>query len=649
MGTKTMKLLMTLLLVLSLVLTACGSGDEPKTEEKDATTENNDNSKEETTNDDKQDASNTEKEDEMTDETTDEVVDLTNGGTLPRDQTLYFGGLQWGAINGWNPLGDNMNNGMAMEQKAGGARVNMFETLYMYNMLNGDMVPLLADGEPTWNDDLSEVVVKINPAAKWSDGTPVTAADVAATYAVSLEIGNSQGNSLKPYIESVTATDEMTVTIKAALDEAGAPKNPLLVKAYLGQTYVLQEAWINTVVDRNGGNAEDIKTDPGEDVVYSGPYGPLYADDQKVVLVRNDDYWGQDPSMWGKLAAPRYLAHVLYADNSATEIAFKAGDIDVDQQFIPDIQNLWLEDGLPISTYMSEEPYGICVNMPTAWYNLDIPSLQNVAVRKAIAMAVDYDAIIANAMTNQSPSFSDVPRSMMNPTAGEQASYDHDAVAELQWAGNDIEGANAILDEAGIVDNDGDGIRELNGENIALNACCPNGWTDWMAAMEIVAAAGENIGIDITTNFPEWSVYQTVMTAASQDEYDIFMMSTDSAAPTQPWARVRQLMSSEYNGLDGNWSGNFGHFANDRADEIIQEIPTETDPAALKALYTEAVRIYLTEVPSFSLMYRPDKFHAVNETIWTGYPEATDGKEIPPMNLISGYGMAGLYEIELLN
>ena len=76
--------------------------------------------------------------------------------------------------------------------------------------------------------------------------------------------------------------------------------------------------------------------------------------------------------------------------------------------------------------------------------------LDQVAVRKAIAMAVDYDTIIANAMTNQSPTFAQVPRSVMNPTAGEQALYDHDAVKDLQWVGNDIEGAKKLLDDAGI-------------------------------------------------------------------------------------------------------------------------------------------------------------------------------------------------------
>lgn len=570
-------------------------------------------------------------------------------GELPREETLYYAGLQWGAVNGWNPLSDDMNNAMAITQAAGGSRTPMFETLYMYNMLDGTMSPLLADGDYVWNDAMTEMTVKIKSTAKWSDGTPVTAEDVAYTFATNVKYTNAQGSQLSPYIETVEAVDSQTVLIKAKLNEAGAAVNPLIVISYLGQTYVLQKAWIQAVEARNNNDAAAIKKDAGDDVVYSGPYTKYYADDQKVVMIRDDKYWGQDVSMWGKLAAPKYLCHTIYADNAAAEVAFTAGEVDVDQQFIPNIQNLWLEKGLPISTYINEAPYGVCVNMPTAWYNFDTPGLDNVAVRKAIAMAVDYDAINANAMTGQSPSFADVPRSLMNPTAGEQAAYDHDAVKDLQWIGNDIEGAKALLDEAGITDTDGDGIRELNGTKLSFNACAPNGWTDWMAAMEIVAAAGEKIGIEITTEFPEWSVYQTVVTAASQSEYDIFMMWTDSATPTQPWGRTRMLMSSEYNGVEGNWSGNWGHYSNPRLDELIKLIPAETDAAKLKEYYTEAVKIYLTDVPSFSLMYRPDMFHAVNESVWTNYPEMNDGNNIPPMILINGYGIAGLYKIELVN
>jgi len=421
-----------------------------------------------------------------------------------------------------------------------------------------------------------------------------------------------------------------------------------MVVTFLGQTYVMQKAWTQTLEARCNNDAATLKKDAAEDVVYSGPYTKFYADTQKVVLMRDDNYWGQDASMWGKLPAPKYIAHTIYADNAAGEVAFKEGQVDVCQQFLPNVQNLWLNDGLPISTYLEEAPYGISASIPTAYYNLTVPGLDNPTVRKAIALAVDYDAIIANAMTNQSPTFAAVPRSMMNPTSGEQASYDQAAVKDLQWAGNDIEGAIKLLDDAKIVDTNNDGIRDIDGTNLSFNACCPKGWTDWMAAMEIVAAAGEKIGIEITTEFPEWSVYQTVVTAATQDQYDIFMMWTDGSSPTQPWGRVRQLLSSEYNGIEGNWSGNWGHYSNARIDELIKLIPAETDAAKLKSYYTEAVEIYLTDVPSFGLMYRPGMFHAVNESVWTNYPDSTDGKNIPPTILTDGYGIAGLYEISLV-
>jgi peptide/nickel transport system substrate-binding protein len=567
--------------------------------------------------------------------------------SLPRNQTLYYGGIQWGAVNGWNPLSDDMNNGMAITQASGGSRCIMFETLYMYNMLDGSMKPLLADGPYKWNAKMTEMTVKIKSAAKWSDGTPITADDVAYTFAANVKTGNAQGSQLSPYIDSVKAIDKKTVLIKAKLKN-GKTINPLMVITYLGQTYVLQKSWVKKVEARCNNKPDAIKKDKGLDVVYSGPYTKYYNDNQKVVFIRNDKYWGKDKSMWGKLPTPKYICHAIYADNNATEVAFKAGQIDVNQQFIPNVQNLWEKDGLPISTYMDKAPYGVCVNMPTAWYNLSVPGLNNVNIRKAIAMAVDYDAINQNAMTGQSPTFKDVPRSAMNPTPGEQATFDHNAVKSLQWAGNDIKGAKALLDKAGIVDKDGDGIREYNGKKLSFSACCPNGWTDWMAAMEIVAAAGKKIGIEITTKFPEWSVYQTVVTGVSQKDYDIFMMWTDSATPAQPWGRIRMMMSSEYNGVANNWSGNWGHYSNKRLDQLIGLIPSETNTAKLKQYYTEAVKIYLSDVPSFSLMYRPNLFHAVNESVWTEYPSSDDGKNIPPLVLTDGYSIAGLYNIKLV-
>lgn len=496
---------------------------------------------------------------------------------------------------------------------------------------------------------MTEMTIKIKSAAKWSDGTPVTANDVKRTFDIGVEIGNGTGTGYGNYIDEIVVNSDSEFVIKAAKTDSGQAVNPLIILDFLSGTFIAQSAWIDTVVDRNGGDAQAILNDTGEDVVWSGPYTKYYSDSQKVVLVRDDNYWGQDASMWGKLPVPKYIAHSIYADNAATEVAFKNGEIDVDQQFIGNIQDLWLKDGLPISTYYEEAPYGVCLTMPTAWYNMNKPVIaDNTALRKAIAIAVDYDQIIANAMTNQSPSFSSVPRSVMNPTDGEQALYDHDAVKDLQWAGNDIEGAKKMLDDAGLTDSDGDGWREYKGEKISLNATCPNGWSDWQAAMEIVAAAGEKIGVEITTNFPEWDVMQTVFTDPGQTDYDIFMWSPNAATPSNPWGRVNQYMGKEFVGVANNWSGNWGQYVNDEADKLIKQIPLTSDAAELKNLYTELTKIYLTEVPSFSLMYRPDQFHAVNESVWTNFPASDDGRNIPPSVCTDGYGIAVLFDLELV-
>ncbi len=569
---------------------------------------------------------------------------------LPRNETLYFAGQQWGTVNSWNVIGTNQNNAMAIAGGIAGYRTLMFETLYMYNFMDGSLTGLLADGDYAWNEDMTELSVKIKDAAKWSDGTDVTAQDVARTFEIGVEIGNGTGTSYGAYIAGIDAVDDKNLVIRAALNDAGQPVNPLKLLDFLSGVPVAQAAWIDTVVERNGGDAVAILNDAGDDVVWSGPYTRYFADDTKVVLIRDDNYWGQDASMWGKLPVPKYIAHAIYADNPAGETALKAGEVDVCQQFIGNVQNLWLQDGLPISTYYEEAPYGVCLTMPTAWYNMNIPMLkESAALRKAIAIAVDYDSIIANAMTNQSPSFNDAPRSLMNPTEGEQALYDHEAVKDLQWAGNDIEGAIALLDEAGIVDSDGDGWREYNGEKISLNAVCPNGWTDWQASMEIVAAAGAKIGVEITTLYPEYSIYQTVFTTPNQTEYAIFMWSPDGAGPSMPWGRINQFFSSSFVGVENNWSGNWGQYVNERADELLSIIPMTTDAEELKAMYTELVEIYLTEVPSFSLMYRPSVFHAVNESVWTNFPTGDDGRNIPPADCTDGYGIAALYELELVN
>ncbi len=565
--------------------------------------------------------------------------EATEAGSTPRNETLYFAGQQWGTINDWNPMSANSNNAMAQNQN-NYSRILVYETLFMYNTLDGEMYPLLAN-DWAWNDDMTEMTVNMNPDAKWSDGTPVTANDVAYTFECHKKYESAKGSDYSTYIDTVEAKDDATVIFKAVLNDDGTPVNPLKVKEYLPHVYVMQKAYLEKVEDRNGSDAEKVKQDKMDDLIASGPYHPYYDDDQKVVLERDDHYWGQ--KLFGGLAAPKYIAHNLFADNAAGQVALAAGEVDVCQQFITDVQKLWEDDGLPISTYLDEPPYGVCTSLPTVWFNMEVEGLDNVNVRKAIAWATDYDQIIASAMSNQSPSFKDVPRSVMNPTEGEQALLNKDELKDLQFTGNDVEGANKLLDDAGIVDTDGDGIRELDGKKLSYKVECPEGWSDWQASLEIVAAAGKNIGIELETYFPDANTFYDDMTTC---KFEIGMFWTPGAAVSNPWGRCMNYFSKDYAALDVNWSGNYGHYINDEADGILKKIPVETDQTKLKEYYTELTKIYLEEVPSFNVMYRPDLFHTVNESVWTGFPQADDGSNIPPLCCTDGYGIKALYNLK---
>ncbi len=612
-------LAMMIVAAMAVSLVACG-GDNASTSESESTSESTSES-----------ASESESESETESEDTSGGAEAT-----PRNETLYMNGIQWGTLGDANPFSSN-NNAFFIEQ-ADQARVVVYETLYMYNALNGELYPLLADGDPVWNDDQTELTVKIKPAAMWSDGTPLTANDVVATYDMHVAQGTSTGVDYSLYF-TVSAIDDATVVFTANPDN----HNPYKMLEYLPKVFVAQKAYIEALAETSA----DFKTEKMLDAPHSGPYHYYFDSEEVVIIERDDNYWGQDASMWGELPAPKYIAHNIFATNANGDDALKAGQVDVSQQYISEVNTLWEVDELPISTYMEEAPYHLAGTIPSVFFNTTVEGLDQTAVRKAIAMAVDYDQVLTNAMTNQSPSFDEVPRSLFSPAAAEQEIYDRISsdLEPLQWGSKDVDGANALLDDAGIVDTDDDGIREYNGANLSFKVECPTGWSDWNAALDLVAAAGAEIGIQLETYYPESAVYYDDIQTGN---YDIAMASMAGSSISNPWTRAYQTLYSFHGEFPERMNFGYSRLYNEEIDTILEAIPTETDQAKLDEYYTLLNTFYLEEVPSFGIMYRPVLFHTVNETVWTGFPEEGDGTDIPPSILINGYGIAGLYNITLI-
>jgi peptide/nickel transport system substrate-binding protein len=560
-------------------------------------------------------------------------------GSLPRRETLYLNGILWDKINKWNPYSVGGVNGFALDSGGGGARQLVYETLFVYDLLSGTLKPQLADSY-AWNGQT--LTVQLNRNAKFWDGKPMTSADVVNSY--DLQKKYITGNSgWWAYIDSVTAQGDYTVVVK------GNPNrfNPKHIETSISRLYITQKAEMDRVVAKIG-NAptalgEWTNIVPGTNQIETqsgtGPYKPYIWDETKAVLQRVDTYWGV--ARYGKLAAPKYIAHAVYKDNAAGDAAFRDAEVDIAQQFTASVWTMFNQN---ISTYIPQAPYYFPGVIPSMVFNTKDPRLADPVVRRAIAMAVDYDTIGKNAMSGYTASY--VP-SLMLPVPAEQALIDADALKPYQWSGNlqeAIAAANKLLDDAGWV-RGADGIRTKGGVRLSgIRVECPSGWSDWNASMEVVAQSGKQIGVDMQTYFP----IATVWTQDYQNgTFDIIMYSYGGVGISSPWSRAYEAMSSAELPPEGtpNPIQNWGRWINQEATNIVAQIAAETDAAKLKQLWTRLNIIYLQEIPCAGLMYRPGVWHTVNETVWTGYPKMNDGSGIPPTLCIDGYGIKGLYNL----
>ena len=92
---------------------------------------------------------------------------------LPRKETLYIAGMQWGPPTSFNPMAP-----APAWPTNRGQHYLIYETLFVYNLLTGKLDPLIGE---SFNWSIYTLTVKLRKGAKWQDGTPLTAKDVVYT------------------------------------------------------------------------------------------------------------------------------------------------------------------------------------------------------------------------------------------------------------------------------------------------------------------------------------------------------------------------------------------------------------------------------------------------------------------------------------
>jgi peptide/nickel transport system substrate-binding protein len=508
---------------------------------------------------------------------------------LPRAETVWHSS-DWGPPKGFNPLLPSVDWGTTM----------MYPSLYMYSRFSDEWIPYAAESYK-WIDKYT-LEIKIRGEAKWWDGRPVTANDVKYTFELGKKYTIGALSPMWDYIEEVRVVDQKTLRLVTS----EAKLNYFQMLGTLTTFILPQHRWSSLEAQLGGKIASEYMEQRPEDIVGAGPYRLLRFTEDTFCYARVDDWWGKD--LFG-LPRPKYICHRTFKDNPAAALAFEAGELDSMTHFTPKIWELWEVKKLERRTYFAKQPYYLGDSPILLYMNYEKKALANPSVRRAIAHAIPFDELISKPYYNYSIRAS--PSLIVHTSPA--AKY-IDKKLEPVYPVYDLAKAAKILDDAGIVDRNGDGIRELpDGTELkGLTIQVPYGWTDWMAMCEIIAQNLRKIGIEVTTEFPDFSVWWQ---RSIDKQLDLNLGWSAGVGYSHPWNVFRFVMDPRLSMPAGNWA----NYKNPEVIQLIDAIPKETDPAKLQEYYSKLQEIFLRDLPGVPLFYGA-VWYEYSTQYWVGWP-----------------------------
>jgi microcin C transport system substrate-binding protein len=235
--------------------------------------------------------------------------DAPKGGTL--NQATF------GTFDSLNPYIVQGSPAAGLSQTGGG---RLYDTLMdAATDQAGTNYPLIAEAL-SYPDDYSWVKFRLNPAAHWHDGKPITPEDVVWSFET-LKAQSPFHNKYYANVVKAEVTGEREVTF--TFDKAGNRELPNI----MGQLVVLPKHWWDGT-DANG-KKRDITRSTLEIPLGSGAYRiDSVSPGQRIVWTRVPDYWGKDlPTQVGRSNFDRVVID-YYRDPNATWQAFQKGGLD---------------------------------------------------------------------------------------------------------------------------------------------------------------------------------------------------------------------------------------------------------------------------------------------------------------------------------
>lgn len=425
-----------------------------------------------------------------------------------------------------------------------GMRYGILECLFRFD----DQVvaqPWLCDSYEV-SDDYTTWTLHIREDVKFSNGNSVTPSAVQAAFErlyaeTDADRGGTGNSNPEVYLpEPELTADDAAGTLTVVCQRPTANLPGILAYPYFSVIDV-------SVVE--------------ETIVSTGPY-QLESMQAGVgaELSRNEYYWNGE--------VPYDTVSVVFIEDSSTKaMALQSGDVDLVENITTasDLQKLSEDPNFYVSTAAG-------VRTGNSYMNFNDP-LGNAALRQAILMALDQETMCNVTVAGMyTPGFSVLPSSL---------SYNYDQLTNAYPY--DVEQAKKTLDDAGIVDTDGDGIRELDGENLNLVylAYTSRNLNDFAQAVSLQL---QEIGIGVTLNVSD---YDTITALQNAGEFDLVTANTTTVGTGDP----QDFLGGWYSGN----SQNYGYYQNEEYDDCFESLEVATDPAERLELITRMQQILIDD------------------------------------------------------
>jgi peptide/nickel transport system substrate-binding protein len=461
----------------------------------------------------------------------------------------------------------------------------VYEPLWVYNTMKDEYVPWLAS-ESRWSNGNRTLTFTIRKDVRWSDGQPFSARDAAFTFNLMKAHRALDLHSVWEFLAEARAVDDATLELQLK-----RPYTPGLFRIGM-QPIVPEHVWREVADPVTFANPEPVAT---------GPFTVVKTFQNQVYeLARNPDYWQRGkPYVSG-------LRQLALTGNDQATIALVNGEIDWAGIFIPDIERVYVSKDRNNHRYW----FPAVGNMVLLYANTLRPPFDDPRVRKAISAAIDRERVVRVAMYGYT--------SPADATGlGERYRKWKEAGGPgADWVRYDPARAARLLDEAGLRPGAGGVRTRPDGSPLHWEIDVAAGWSDWVAAAQIIARNLKEAGLEVVVHPYDYSAW---FERGAKADFDL-TIGWAREGPT-PYDFYRGQMSSETAKPAGEISAeNWHRYASGEVDEILRKFEATADPDEQQPLARRLQRLYVERAPSIPLFTGPS-WGEYNGARFTGFPD----------------------------